>query len=156
MGEVSPVLQVYVSGPREKRPRSAKCAGTCDARTSQRPITVPSPREKCGPGTERPRTGDRKAADPRRNGCGPGTQLSLTGDGGAGNETLHHIPLLVIAFLIVVNEPDQRLQAGVRERHTTRTDRGAEAAKALKLNLIALAAAGGGQALLNVGRDKEG
>ena len=63
----SPVRRSCVPGPRELCPRSAKCAGTCDARTSKRPITVPGPREKCGPGTQKPRTCDGKAEDRGRN-----------------------------------------------------------------------------------------
>ena len=76
----SPVRGSCVPGQRELRPGSAKCAGTCDARTSQRPITVPGPREKCGPGTQKPRTCDGKATDRGRNDCGPGTVRLRTGD----------------------------------------------------------------------------
>ena len=39
------------------------------------------PREKCGPGTERPRTWDGTAADLGRNGRGPETQRSGPGTG---------------------------------------------------------------------------
>ena len=60
---------------------------------------------------------------------------------------LFHIPFLIIPLLVAVEQLHKRFQAGVREGHT---------AKAGELDAVALTAAGGGKALVDIGRDKEG
>ena len=61
--------------------------------------------------------------------------------------TIGNIPFLIIPLLVAVDQLHKGFQAGVRERHT---------AKAGELDAVALTAAGGGKALLDIGRDKEG
>ena len=60
---------------------------------------------------------------------------------------LFHIPFLIIPLLVAVDQLHKGFQAGVREGHT---------AKAGKLGSVALAAAGSGKTLPDIGRDKEG
>ena len=60
------VRRSSVAGPEEFCPRSGKWGGTGDGEVACRAYDVAGPREKYGPGTQRPRTGDRKSSDQGR------------------------------------------------------------------------------------------